>query len=143
MPTKVETLPFLHVCVYVFSAQLHFAGSYFPSKQLPRKAQSKKRSYQKCKTSVMGCFAWIIFLRALEIIFSSSDSESAGKIRSRNCSICSFILAPGHRPNTSLCSISVPLNSKTFVLPLSVLESSLTNFFCSIVHFFFPIFLAF
>ena len=109
---SVETLPFLHVCVYVFSAQLHFAGSYFPSKQLPRNAQSKKRSYQKCKTSVMGCFAWIIFLRVLEIIFSSSDSESAGKIRSRNCSICSFILAPGHRPNTSLCSISVPLTSK-------------------------------
>ena len=62
---SVETLPFLRVCVYVFSAQLHFAGSYFPSKQLPRNAQSKKRSYQKCKTSVMGCFAWIIFLRTL------------------------------------------------------------------------------
>ena len=107
----------------------------------------KERSYQKWK-SVMGCFAWIIFLRALEIIFSSSDSESARKIRSRNCSICSFILAPGHRPNTSLCSISVPLTSKTFVLPLSVLESinhsvQCDQFLLPYCSFFIPLFLTF
>ena len=132
-PHKLKRCPFI---MSVFTFPRHnciLLVHIFHQKSCLAKLSQKKRSYKSGG--------------GIEIIFSSSDSESAGKIRSRNCSICSFILAPGHRPNTSLCSISVPLTSKTFVLPLSVLESiiasSLTNFFCPIVHFSIPLFLAF